>query len=203
MKKAVQIQEIKPKILYYGMPVLLLATLNEDDSTNISPMSSSWALGHYIVLGIGAGGKALENLKRHPECVINLPDPTLWETVEKLAHYTGKREIPDYKRDLGFTFEKDKFKVSGLTPLRSKTVQPDRIESCPLQIEAKVKNIRIPGYCEGLAIVETEAIHVHAHEQIIVGERHINPEKWSPLIYNFRHYFGLGKEVGKTFRAKT
>ncbi len=34
-------KEIHPKILYYGMPVYLLSTLNEDDTTNISPMSSS------------------------------------------------------------------------------------------------------------------------------------------------------------------
>lgn len=26
--------------------------------------------------------------------------------------------------------------------------------------------------------------------------------KWKPLIYNFRHYFGLGQLVGKTFRAE-
>ncbi|WP_243765362.1 hypothetical protein [Bacillus arachidis] len=36
-------KEIKPKILYYGMPIYLLSTLDEDGTTNISPMSSSWA----------------------------------------------------------------------------------------------------------------------------------------------------------------
>ena len=31
----------------------------------------------------------------------------------------------------------------------------------------------------------------------------LDPEKWSPLIYNFRHYFRLAeKELGKTFRAE-
>ncbi|MBL3628964.1 flavin reductase family protein, partial [Bacillus sp. RHF6] len=38
---------------------------------------------------------------------------------------------------------------------------------------------------------------------IILNENHINPSKWSPLIYNFRHYFGLGREIGKTFRSET
>ncbi len=50
-------------------------------------------------------------------------------------------------------------------------------------------------------VVETRIIHVHAHENIITGEKHINPDKWSPLIYNFRHYFGLGPSLGKSFRA--
>ena len=39
-------------------------------------------------------------------------------------------------------------------------------------------------------------------EKLIIKENHIDPEKWNPLIYNFRHYFGLGKELGKTFKAE-
>jgi hypothetical protein len=39
--------------------------------------------------------------------------------------------------------------------------------------------------------------------EFIVKEHYIDPEKWQPLIYNFRHYFGLGEELGKTFRAET
>lgn len=68
MKKTIQIPKteiIKPKILYYGTPVILLNTWNEDESVNISPISSSWVLGDCIVLGIGLGGKAIENLERH------------------------------------------------------------------------------------------------------------------------------------------
>ncbi|NUR95251.1 MAG: flavin reductase family protein, partial [Kribbellaceae bacterium] len=26
---------------------------------------------------------------------------------------------------------------------------------------------------------------------------------WSPLIYNFRHYYGLGPELGESFRTET
>ncbi|ETT75978.1 hypothetical protein C173_07252 [Paenibacillus sp. FSL R7-277] len=38
---------------------------------------------------------------------------------------------------------------------------------------------------------------------IIMDDNHIDPLKWSPLIYNFRHYFGLGHQLGKTYRAET
>jgi flavin reductase (DIM6/NTAB) family NADH-FMN oxidoreductase RutF len=120
-------REIKPKIMYYGTPVLLLSTLNEEGSTNISPLSSSWALGDCIVLGLGLGGKALENLERHKECVINLPSSNLWRNIEKIASFTGKDDIPKYKRDLGFTYKKEKHDVAGLTLLQSKTVLPERL----------------------------------------------------------------------------
>lgn len=196
-------KEIKPKIMYYGTPTLLLNTLNEDGTTNISPMSSSWALGDCIVLGIGLGGKAIENLKRHSECVINLPCPNLWENVEKISSYTGTKIIPPFKKEIGFTYKKDKYESSELTPLSSKTVLPTRIKECPIQIEAVVKHIRTPEYNPLFAIVETQVLHFHAEESIVLNENYINPSKWSPLIYNFRHYFGLGKEVGRTFRSET
>lgn len=196
-------REIKPKILYYGMPTLLLTTLNEDGTTNISPMSSSWALGDCIVLGIGLGGKALQNIQRHPECVINLPSPDLWTNVERMASLTGVEEVPEYKRKTGFTYKKEKFKAAQLTPLPSKTVKPARIAECPIQIEAKVINLRIPDYEAHFAIVETKMVHCHALKDIIQKDHYIDPSKWSPLIYNFRHYFALGKEMGKTFRSET
>jgi flavin reductase (DIM6/NTAB) family NADH-FMN oxidoreductase RutF len=194
---------IHPKILYYGTPVILLSTLNEDGSTNISPISSSWSLGDVLVLGVGLGGKAYDNLQLKGECVINIPDPSLWRKVEKMAPFTGLEEVPDYKQELGFTYKKDKFSVSHLTPIDSVEVQSKRIMECPIQIEARILSIRVPDYSPFFAIVEAQSMVVHAHKDIILNEHHINPQKWSPLIYNFRHYFGLGEELGKTFRAET
>jgi hypothetical protein len=44
---------------------------------------------------------------------------------------------------------------------------------------------------------------VHVAANLVVGDSYIDPSKWSPLIYNFRHYFRLAdKELGKTFRAE-
>ncbi|MED1739252.1 flavin reductase family protein [Bacillus swezeyi] len=196
-----KIKDIQPSILYYGTPVILLSTLNEDGSTNLSPLSSSWALGDCIVLGVSTGGKAFENMQRQKQCVINVPDPSLWRHVEKLASFTGKQPVPEEKKRLGFKYLKEKFAASGLTPAASHSVNPDRITECPIQIEAEAANIRIPEHSPFFAVIETKVLHVHAHERIIKGENHIDPEKWSPLIYNFRHYFGLGSELGKTFRA--
>ncbi|UFJ39281.1 flavin reductase family protein [Brevibacillus humidisoli] len=194
---------IHPSILYYGTPVIMLSTANEDGTTNLSPLSSSWALGSCIVLGIGLGGKAIENLQHRPECVINVPHPGLWRAVESLAPLTGKSPVPEAKRQNGFRYEKDKFTAAGLLPVPSVDVLPDRVSDCPLQMEAKVMNIRVPEHNAFFAIVEAEVVHVHAHEDIMLNERHINPQAWSPLIYNFRHYFGLGEELGKSYRAET
>lgn len=193
---------IQPKVLYYGTPVVLLSTLNEDGTSNITPMSSAWALGNYIILGLGLGGKAVANLQRHPECVVNLPSPSLWQNVEALAPLTGMNPVPAHKQGQ-FRYEKDKFSAGAFTHTKSELVAPERIAECPLQIEAVVKHIRVPEYAPLFSVVEVEAVRVHAHEDIVAGENHVNPNRWSPLIYNFRHYFGLGNELGKTFRSET
>lgn len=164
---------VYPKILYFGTPVVLLTTLNEDGSSNITPMSSAWALGNHIILGLGGSGHGLANLRRHGECVVNVASPELWQKVEALASLTGASPVPDDKRGV-FRYEKDKFAVSDLTAVPSHKVLPDRIIECPLQIETKVVNIRMTGESTRFGIIEVEAVTVHAHEGILLDDFHIN-----------------------------
>ncbi|MGF9697671.1 MULTISPECIES: flavin reductase family protein [Paenibacillus] len=197
-----QHETINPSILYYGTPVLILSTLNEDGSTNLSPLSSSWALGDCLVIGLGIQGKAYENLRRHPECVVNLPDASMWRKVESLGRYTGTYPVPEEKKQMGYEFCSEKFKAAGLTAQDSTLVQPQKIAECPLQIEASVQHIRTPEHTPYMAVVEVKALKVHAQQKLISGPNKIDPAKWDPLIYNFRHYFGLGERQGENFRAE-
>jgi flavin reductase (DIM6/NTAB) family NADH-FMN oxidoreductase RutF len=182
---------------------VLISTCNADGGANLAPMSSAWALGQTIMLGLGAAGKTAENLARTGECVLNLPSDDLWQAVEKLAPLTGKDPVPDYKLASGFQYEPDKFGAAGLTALPSEVVAPPRVAECPLHLEALVRDMRPLGSPNsGALAVEVEVVRVHAQAAITHSERHINPSAWRPLIYNFRHYFGLGAERGKTFRAE-
>src|ERR1700753_912276 len=104
--------EIRPKILYYGTPVVLVTTCNDDGVANISPMSSSWALGDHGVRGMLETGQGLDNLRRSKECVINVPGPSQWEAVERLAPTTGRRDIPEFKRKIGYHYDGDKFRTA-------------------------------------------------------------------------------------------
>jgi flavin reductase (DIM6/NTAB) family NADH-FMN oxidoreductase RutF len=198
---------IEPKILYFGTPVALISSLNENGSTNLAPISSFWALGWTVMLGLLEETKTAENLARHPECVVNLPAPDMWQQVEKLAPLTGKDPVPEIKAKQ-FRFEADKFGAAGLTSLTSELVQPSRVKECPVHMEARVLRLhKMSGdkleQLGGGVAAEVEIIRVHVASQFVVGENYIDPQKWSPLIYNFRHYFCLGEtELGKTFRAE-
>lgn len=198
---------IEPKILYFGTPVAIVSTLNEDGTTNLSPISSFWTLGWTMVLGVLNDAKMAENLTRHAECVVNLPTPDMWKIVEKLAPLTGKDPVPEEKATR-FHSEKDKFAAADLTRLSSDLVKQVRVKECPVQMEARLLSTHTLGGAKvadlggGVAAI-VEVLRVHAEEMFVLKDSdHINPDTWSPLVYNFRHYYGLSDhELGKTFRA--
>jgi flavin reductase (DIM6/NTAB) family NADH-FMN oxidoreductase RutF len=204
---ALEFLTIEPKILYFGTPMAVISSLNEDGATNLAAMSSFWALGWTLVLGVLDETKTTENLARHPECVVNVPSPELWQNVEELAPLPGKNPVPETKAQQ-FRFEPDKFKSAGLTPLASNLVRPARARECPVQMEACVQGLqRISGAkleeLGGGIAAEVEIVRVHVASDFVLGDRYIDPERWSPLIYNFRHYFRLAERaLGKTFRAE-
>ncbi|MCX4586299.1 flavin reductase family protein [Streptomyces sp. NBC_01481] len=195
---------LSPSILYFGTPVALLTTANPDGTANLAPISSLWALGHTVVLGLGAEGRTVTNLADRPELVINLPSPELWEAVERLAPLTGATPVPAAKRGI-YRHEPDKFAAAGLHPQDSEVVGPPRVAECPLQLEATVRTITPAGPEGGFRIVVCDVVRIHAAASVVVpGTQHIDPAAWSPLIYNFRHYFGLGRpELGHGFRSET
>jgi flavin reductase (DIM6/NTAB) family NADH-FMN oxidoreductase RutF len=193
---------IRPSVLYFGTPVVLLSTENENGSFNLAPMSSAWALGQVIVLGLGAAGQTGRNLRSRSDLVINLPAAHQWSAVERLAPLTGRDPVPEHKRGT-FRFEPDKFSAAGLLPQPSDLVRPPRVAECPIQLEARATRIQFDA-SEEFLIVEARVLKVHADPRLVVpGSHHIDPARWSPLIYSFRHYFGLGPELGYSFRSQT
>jgi flavin reductase (DIM6/NTAB) family NADH-FMN oxidoreductase RutF len=201
---------INPSILYVGTPVALITTMNENGTPNISPMSSSWALGDRVVLGMSTGSQGSENAVREGECVINFAPASLWEHVDRLARTTGRSPVPGYKTAMGFYYEPMKFEAAGLTPLPADVVRPPRIAECPLQFEARVVAAHAPGggtWTVGsespFAIIETSVLRVHAHEDITIpGTDYIDVSRWQPLLYVFRHYVAAGQDLGRNFRAE-
>lgn len=54
--------EINPAIYYWGTPVVLITTTNEDGTHNIAPMSSAWWLGTRCMLGLSGESQTTINL---------------------------------------------------------------------------------------------------------------------------------------------
>ena len=202
---------LQPSVLYFGTPVALVTTLDERGAANITPMSSVWALGDRLVLGLSGESQGGINLQRGGEAVVNLPGPALHEAVERIARTTGRRPVPGYKQAMGYRHEADKFALAGFTRHPSTRIAPPRIAECPLQLETRLLHARsaTPGRGDaaedpGFHVIELEVVAVHAHADIVLdGTQHVDTARWSPLLYVFRHYFGTGQRLGRNFRAET
>jgi flavin reductase (DIM6/NTAB) family NADH-FMN oxidoreductase RutF len=194
---------ITPEILYFGTPVAVISSLNSDGTTNLAAMSSFWALGDRFMLGLTRFGQTWANLAHTAECVLNMPSPREWKYVERLGHTTGRSELTDYHRSAGIAYAEDKFAASGFTPMLSERVAPLRVAECPVQIEARILAINAASDDAPFAYVEVQKLLVHAERRVLnaPGTR-FAIESWSPLFYLFRHYYGKGAHLGKSFRAR-
>jgi len=192
----------EPPILYFGTPVVLISTLNEDGTYNLAPMSSAFWLGWRCLLGLTAFSKTAQNMLRTGECVLNLPSVNEVAAVNRLALTTGSDPVPEYKRLKGYRHEADKFGIAGLTPVASETVAPPRVRECPVQLEARVAAThRVgednPAQRGFILCLEARILRVHAEESIMMsGEvNRIDPDKWRPLIMSFQQFYGLGPQL--------
>jgi flavin reductase (DIM6/NTAB) family NADH-FMN oxidoreductase RutF len=197
---------IEPTILYFGTPVVLLCTLNEDGTPNVAPMSSAWWLGWTCMLGLGSMGKTSDNLIRTRECVINLPSEGQVTHVDRLALTTGKNPVPEKKQGWGYRYEPDKLGLGGLTPTPSLDVKPPRIQECPVQMEGVVHEWRPFGKNVSANVFEIHISRLHVEESLLVGDEsrpHLDAGKWRPLIMSFCRFFGLGEEVHSSRLAES
>ncbi|MFC0597656.1 flavin reductase family protein [Streptomyces palmae] len=193
---------IEPNILYFGTPVALLSTLQEDGSPNLAPMSSVFWLGWRAVLGLGARSQTAQNLLRTRECVINLPSEALAPAVDRLALTTGSNPVPDRKYERGYRYEPDKFGRAGLTPVGSETVAPPRAAECPVAMEAVIEAVHSlaeedDGQRGHVLTFEARVVRVHVHEDIRMAGTtdRVDPDAWRPLIMSFQKFYGLGPQA--------
>jgi len=190
-------REISPAILYWGTPVVLVSSQNEDGTTNIGPMSSAFWLGHGCMLGLDASSQTTENMLRTKQCVLNLASDDMADNVNALARTTGTNPVPEAKQGRGFKFVKDKFACSRLTPLPSKHVACHGVKECPVVMEAEVVGTH-PMYqgkvIEGVVLaIEVRILRVRIHESLrMEGHRNrVDADKWKPMIMMFCDLYGL------------
>ncbi len=189
---------IEPTILYFGTPVAVISTLNENGTPNIAPISSAWWLGWSCMLGLGSMGQTSDNLIRTRECVINLPSQDQVTQVDRLALTTGKNPVPEKKVNWGYRYEPEKFAEADFSPMASLGVKPPRIAECPVQMEGIVHAVHSFGKNVSANAFEVHIVRLHVEESLLTGDPscpHINPEKWRPLIMSFCRFFSTGPEL--------
>ncbi|MFJ9446922.1 flavin reductase family protein [Kitasatospora sp. NPDC101235] len=183
------------KVLYFGTPVVLISSLNEDGTANLAPISSAWWLGQSCMLGLGNNAHTTANLLREGECVLNLPSSAMVGAVDRIALTTGKPAVPDYKVEQGYRYEPDKFSTAQLTEQASDLVRAPRVAECPVQLECRVVSAHPFGGSHATAF-EVEVLRAHVEEGLVIpGTHYVDPLGWDPLIMKFCEFFGGGHNV--------
>lgn len=201
-------QQIEPGILYFGTPVVLISTANEDGAPNLAPMSSAFWLGWRCMLGLAALSKTSQNLLRTGEAVLNLPSDALAAAVDRLALTTGTDPVPEGKLRRGYRFERDKFALAGLTPVASRTVAVPGALECPVRLEARLEAVHAIGEDDAamrgrLLCFEMRIQRVYASEEVLMAGHadRIDPDRWRPLIMSFQQFYGLGARLQESALA--
>jgi flavin reductase (DIM6/NTAB) family NADH-FMN oxidoreductase RutF len=192
----------EPEILYFGTPVVLISTCNEDGSFNIAPISSIFWLGWRCIIGISAFSKTTENIKRNGDCVLNLPSVNETSAVNRLALTTGSCQVPEGKKRKGYKYIKDKFSLARLTPQQSDTVKAPRIQECPVQMEATLEAIHSIAENDvqqkgKILTMEFRIQRIYLEESIMMDgyNNRVDPDKWKPLIMSFQKFYSLGDQI--------
>jgi flavin reductase (DIM6/NTAB) family NADH-FMN oxidoreductase RutF len=192
----------EPEILYFGTPVVLISTCNEDGSFNVAPISSIFWLGWRCIIGISAASKTTHNIIRNKSCTLNLPSVHEASAVNRLALTTGSNPVPNGKKMKGYRHVKDKFGIANLTNVASETITAPRIQECPVQMEAKLQAIHSvveedENQNGKILTMEFRILRVYLDQTILMKGtlNRVNPDKWKPLIMSFQKFYGLGGQV--------
>jgi flavin reductase (DIM6/NTAB) family NADH-FMN oxidoreductase RutF len=193
---------VEPSILYFGTPVVLVSTRNEDTTDNLAPNSSVFWLGWRAFLGMAALSKSAHNLARTGHCVLNLASVEQANAVNRLALTTGLTPVPAFKQDRGYRYEPDKFGAAGVQAMDSETVASRRVKECPVQMECVLEathrvadaDERLRGHvlCFELRV---QRVHVEESLRYAGDPDRVDPDKWRPLIMSFQRFYGLGSEI--------
>jgi flavin reductase (DIM6/NTAB) family NADH-FMN oxidoreductase RutF len=182
------------KVLYFGTPVVLISSRNEDGTANLAPMSSAWWLGQRCMLGLAESSQTAANLHRERECVLNLPSSALVDAVDRIALLTARRDVPPHKVNRGYTHSRSKFAEAGLTEQESQLVSPPRALECPIQLECRLEQAH--RVVDAVSAFQVSVVRAHvAEEMLIPGKDYVDPHAWDPLIMKFCEFFGNAENL--------
>lgn len=171
----------KPYI--YPMPVLIIATYNDDETANA--MNAAWGgVCDYkkISIIIDKSHKTTENILKRKAFTVSIADEQHITEADYLGIVSGNET-------------KNKVEEAGLHCIKSKFVDAPLIEEFPLTLEC-----RLISYDEQTERAIGEVINTAIDESILTDNK-IDLSKFSPITYDSMNhdYVALGKKVGKAF----
>lgn len=169
----------------FPMPVLMIATYNEDGSVNV--MNAAWGTmqAHdHVALILSEGHKTVKNLKARGAFTISIADAAHVVEADYFGVESGNRVA-------------DKFARSGLTASRAETVDAPVINEFPLCMECEFVEYQDGPY--GCGVIG-KVVSVTADERVMRGDKVdislVNAIAFDPYTHG---YYRVTDRVGEAF----
>lgn len=169
----------------FPMPVLMVATYNDDGSVDV--MNAAWGTmldRDLVILNLTETHKTVKNIKRNGGFTVSIADSK--HVVE--ADYFGVVSSNNVK---------DKFERSGLSATKSKLVNAPIVNEFPICLECEFVEYQDDQY--GCGVVG-KVVNVTADENVLSGGK-VDVEKVSAIAFDpYTHgYYQVTKRVGNAF----
>lgn len=176
-------KDLKIVLAIFPMPVLMIATYNEDGSVDV--MNAAWGMAYdykQIKLNISESHKTTQNIRRTGCFTVSLA------TTETLKE-------SDYFGIVSGNNVKDKFERTGMTAVKSEHVNAPIIEEYPVCMECKAIEV------DGEYGVLGEIVNLSIDEKYLDENGNPNLSKMNTIAYDpFTHgYYEVTKKVGQAF----
>ena len=179
-------KEIKTTEAIFPMPVLMIATYNEDDTIDV--MNAAWGMmleRNEIVLNLSENHKTVKNIKERKAFTVSIADAS--HVVEA-----------DYFGVVSGNNTKNKFECSNLTATKSSVVDAPIINEFPICMECEF--IEYQNDETGCGVIG-KIVKVTADEKVMNGEK-VDISLVDAIAFDpFTHgYYKIGERVGEAFK---
>ena len=170
----------------FPMPVLMVATYNEDGSVNV--MNAAWGTmqeRNMVALNLSETHKTVKNIKARGAFTVSIADAAHMVEADYFGVESGNRVA-------------DKFERSGLTASKAEKVDAPVINEFPLCLECEF--VEYQGGEYGCGVIG-KVVNVTADEHVMVGGKIdmslVNAIAFDPYTHG---YYKVNERVGEAFR---
>lgn len=179
-------KNIKTTEAIFPMPVLMIATYNEDGSVDV--MNAGWGTmleRNMVILNLTETHKTVKNIKSRKGFTVSIADAK--HVVEA-----------DYFGVVSGNVDPNKFEKSGLSSIKSENVDAPIIKEFPLCMECEFIEYQDDEY--GCGVIG-KVVNVTADESVMNGDK-VDIEKVNAIAFDpYTHgYYRVTERVGEAFK---
>ena len=189
MKTANDKKQLGPTDTFFPIPAALIVcgTIQKANIITIAWIGIAGSNPQIISISMKKSRFSLDLIRAIGEFTVNIPSADYFKETDYCGIVSGKNT--------------DKFRDTGLTPLKSKKISVPIIKECPYNLECIVTNEMEFGE---YVVFFGEIVENHIDSDKIDSiNNEIDIKKVNPLVYcaRIREYWELGKKIGNGFEA--